>query len=635
MTDAGPIRPLLDPRPPLAGESLLSWCVRNAAENHLPGCYALLRRVGQDYLRTPLYAWSGDIDTAALAALLGSGEDEILRRRLAPCGTDGYVLLGGVRVRQADVLTRTRRFAPAALAADGVHMAASMVRSVPFCARTWQLLDDSCHACGKTQRWRHAADMRRCDHCGSDLSLQPATEIAEDLRGPLASVAALVGGSDAERDAALSRLPHALGHLDAGAALELAQQLALIADPGMPAEPPPRATPEEIARHCAAMAEAWTMMEGHPAAALGVIADHAYARRPDDDAGRRRLLSVVAGYARTTLLPEVRAALRTVLDAITKEGNVPAGHLRVKPAAHLLGVTEGQMAEARDAGIVAQTVSLRSGRLLRTLDRAEVEELSSLRRRRIGHHAAAMMLGVPVYAIPQLVDAGALRADTHPWLVHRYGAPFITVEAVDELADRLRADPDLPAASGWQTLGDVMKAMGGGPKPWGAALSLVLADHSDHLGASVGARTIRLSPRLAQRIAALPPAEGLDGYCQMDAAEILNLNAKAAPALDRLREARSGTSWRIDGAALHALAREHVATAELMCRFGLSEKAVSRTLGHAGLRRRALGWIRREAEAIRPALANASRRPRRRAHPPPGRNEDASGSQLRQEGKSR
>jgi hypothetical protein len=300
----------------------------------------------------------------------------------------------------------------------------------------------------------------------------------------------------------------------------------------------------------------------------------------DADGALTRLREFGTDSKERPALPEVTATLRVLTVA-------PERAVGVKPAARLLGVTEGEVARARDAGRLGEVVAIHHGKLRMSLDREEIEELSEKRLDRISRHAAGELLGIPAYGVEQLVVSGHLDVQRHSWLLDRHGAPVLLRRDVEALRDRIVA-ASFGAVTNPVTLSVAAKAFGGGPKPWAMIVCMLLAGRLDCAAAveSDGSLRIVVSAAAIPLVASLPVGAGRPIYSQLEAVEVLNLTAKHAAVLTDLRLAAdvgSRNGWRLDGEAVDVIASSRASMAELMSRSCASQKTVASHLARCGV----------------------------------------------------
>lgn len=594
-----PFGQVMWPEPPIIGESFLAWTVRTAHENVLPSCYTLLRKAGLAYTDKPIVALRGDLDVRTMATILGAPPCEVEQRMLVASPVPGFTKFNGVAVRSDSIATNARRFSPTTLARTRTHLAKSMVRTLPFCPASWEYLQDSCNYCHAVQRWRHAHDMTRCDRCCSDLTLQVPQTVDPALRSGLLQVASLLAPDPAARAQAITSLPSPLQALEAGEVWELLLSISMIFDPSLPIDRPARVDISDQRRLTSALAQGWEVLCGYPSSLVDKI-DHIV--RAGNRSGRRRLINTLRNSSRKMTLPAVQQVLRSIQSLyLSEDGSLPPRNLLVKPAARLLGVTETELADARDR-VLKCRIGVRNGRLLLNLDRDEVSRLAKVRNARVGRYAAAVTLKIPPYGIDQLIDAGHVAADHHPWLIERFGSPTITTHDLNDFLTRLIDQASSPEdIDNPMPLIEIMRSFGGGAKPWGAVVGALLYGDTSFCLISPAIRSldqVAVSSAEIARIRSLSCGRGNAKYSQLEALEILNLVPKHGAALNHMRVGEPGDRvWRLDGKRVEGMASEYASYAELTRRTGLFQRTIRDKLVADGVKQlKPFGWERHAAE---------------------------------------
>lgn len=590
------------PLVPLPGESLLGWITRTAHENVLPSPYTMMRRAGLGYTDKPVVALLRTDVGPMLAQLLGAEIGEVARRMLRPTSDPGFVQLSGASVRLNGLATNSRRFSPAALSRTGTHLSTDMIRALPFSTSSWEYLQDTCANCGSVQRWRHAHSMRSCDACCGDLTLQPAEQVEPGLRTELEEIAALVGEKGAARDAALASLAEPLRDLDAGEALELTLAVAAMVDPSLSVRFSARLRSSEQRRLASAMASAWTLLRSYPTSLEQMLLD-ASSRRGEVDQRlvRERIATTLRGVTRVSHLPRVERALSLASTGYTtRENGIPPENMLVKPAARALGVTESEVADAREKGVLIKRIGWRNGRMLANLDKSEIENLAGIRQTLVAPFSIGKSLGLPLYGAEQLLASGVIDTHDHPWLLHRHASPQATVATLDKLVRSLRLSGSTSRPDEWIALSLAMRAIGGGPKPWAAVIGRMLNGDLPYflVGQRVAPTQLFISKLEARRLRKLGFGQGSAGYTQVDALEILNLNIKQVAALSVLPGKREkGKGWRLDREELESAASRFVSRGELMARTGANMATIGKHIREHELGKPGpLGWSRTDAE---------------------------------------
>jgi hypothetical protein len=607
VTGGRPTDQVMWPVPPQLGESLFSWVARTARRNVHPSPYTVLRRCGLLYESRPYTALDGGVDLVSLARALGTTVSEVESRVFAPSAAPGFVMLDGVEVRRDNLVTGVRRFSPKSVGACPAHTNQMMYRALPFCAESWQYLQDTCSTCGYRQRWRHAWALDRCDSCSTLLSKSQATTVPRSLRSALQALTRIVSPDRALRAEAIEVLPPRLRELGPGGVLDLAYSLAMVCEPSLPLDRPAHLDLRDQRLLAAGLAHAWEIMLGWPFSFEDLVRTTVAFAQSETEPGvskqrrtaRGRLVNLLQSRDRATKLPQIVHLMQETAETYRlTSSSLEECNVLIKPAARRLGVTEGEVSRARHAGLLTTRIGISNGRLLLNLDAAEIKRLESARRARVGAHVAGNKLRLPAYAIERLSDNGLLIADNHPWLVARFGAPVIADVAIRDLQDRLVGKARPPrGVPGKVDLATVMRGFGGGPKPWETIFDMLITGQLRFCLTStqVDTSTICIAARDVERCRSLQPGAPRSTFSQADALEILNLSPKHGAALANLRTSTiDSQSWEIDGMKLMRAAARHISYPELVSRTGLYSRTIRDSLLGLGCHPPTeLGWIRR------------------------------------------
>jgi hypothetical protein len=586
------------PETAVESEALLSWITRTANENVLPSAYTILRRAGLTYTAAVKVALSEDRYAPALAVTLGADVEQVRAKQLLRTVDDGFVDLGGVVLREDSLATGTRRFSPSTLARNGMNSSQSMMRSLPYCAESWEYLQDSCTECGQLQRWRNARDLTRCDACCADLGAQPGVMVDPALHEPLRQLAKLAGSSSINRAAVAKSVPSWLRTLSPGELLETTFAISRIVDPSIPHGFPAATSIDAQERLARAAARSWLLLNDGEPRLLSSLIGAARSNR----ASHSRLAAVIRGQARVAMLPAVSEVLNRLFGNIDLDTRSTTQNLMVKPAARLLGVTEGEVADARNRAILATRLGMRRGRVLYNLDRNEVEGLAAIRQARVGAYTFASELGLPTYAVEQMISAGMIDAHDHPWLIDRYGTPQLTHTLLQDVrAELRRKSVRYTALDNPLHLRVALRTVGGGPRPWPTIIGWMRTGALGFslVGDRLGMEDARISARDLQLLSTLPIGRSRPTYTQADALEILHLTCKHGAALKCFRIPTEGRNWIVDGEMIGRAARDHLTYRELCARTGLAPRTLRDALLRLGAAEPAsLGWERSHVEAL-------------------------------------
>ncbi len=305
-------------------------------------------------------------------------------------------------------------------------------------------------------------------------------------------------------------------------------------------------------------------------------------------------------------LPGVDGAIELMFASLSAGVSSKDHHIRVKPAARLLGITETEMARARDAGILQHGLCLSNGRLLKTLDRSEIDRLAQARRTRVGQDKAGRTLGVPAYAVLQFMKEGLLKVEEHPWLMQRYGGFVTTTSALDTFMSNLREGSMTDSPVDAVPIKKVLRGYGGGPKPWAEIVRMMLTGELPYfLDDASTVESALISASSKDVLLMLPFGSAPDAYSQSDAVEVLNLHMRQRHVLAPYASmGNHGTSWNIDADVLHRLASTYVSTAELMAKYDHHARGIRDSLLRAGLSQSdKFGWHRANTAIIADLLS--------------------------------
>jgi hypothetical protein len=198
------VAPLLGRREPIVGESLMSVLARACSASGFRNISGVLSSIGISS-PSPFVPFTQATRAADLAALLRVREDQIVAR-MHPGGRE-IVDWWGEPLRRVFLEARSRRYSPASLRLSAHHRAAWMIRPLPFCPESYELLSSECPDCRRTLGWTHTRGLDRCEHCGSWLTDTAPGTVGRASRADASRVAALVSFDPVERERAIRSLP--------------------------------------------------------------------------------------------------------------------------------------------------------------------------------------------------------------------------------------------------------------------------------------------------------------------------------------------------------------------------------------------------------------------------------------------
>lgn len=462
------------PVPIIPGESLDGYVSRVAATHHFPRMAEITQIGGAEANGRPHASFLDDAGIVAIAEYLGVDAD-LLKHHAPTLSPDSRRRnMFGVELAADYLQFAYRRFSPSALAVSPHHRALWNLRLFPFCTETWEFLEERCPhpACRRQQRWRRTLGIDLCDFCGEPLTRAVAETVAIELRQNLEHLVDLVHPDAARRDRVRRKLPSVLRKVEADDLLTLATLLAAVLVPTA-------AHPISSANLCLekaktfavpALSAAWPLLEGWPGAFEDLLVDriNRYSSGRGDGnfgASHRFLLKC----RRRELSP----ALRKLIDDFNDNcRSAPQRALTGQQAANLVGSRVSTLVQMRRAGELKSVLCLEGHRFHVLFDRASIEQLADRFKPRIRRERLAARLGVPTYAVRDLVNRGLLHtAPVPPGRTRRLSVFADSAEALlTALAEKMPArNSDYPVK-----LTKLMYCLGGGPKPWGAVLAAIL-----------------------------------------------------------------------------------------------------------------------------------------------------------------
>jgi len=244
----------------------------------------------------------------------------------------------------------------------------------------------------------------------------------------------------------------------------------------------------------------------------------------------------------------------------------------------------------------------------------EAEEFCERRRASIPIEAAASRLGLPIYAIEQLIDAEILEQELHPAVLLIDQQPRVTHASFELLRQRL-ADQPLPSKerTGLITLRRQSRRVGGGLKAWDQILGAILtgevtiyraADRSDRalidqVLCAPGSLVVGISS-LSPKLRNGQPRQSR--MTQRDACEVLNLDAmQIKPVIEAgwLGFEKCGLRLTCSITEVLTYATKMVPPAELADRLGTRSDAVHATIRRLSpaVEKMPGGWSREQVAA--------------------------------------
>lgn len=576
----------------IEGESLDGFAARVAADNWLHRVRDISSIGGVEYAHRPQLATKGWDDLPALADVLDVPVSELELRSYPLLAEDSTRrAFFGTHLHRNDFVLRKRQFAPSALASEPYHRALWQT-GLPFDIETGEILRSECHrpGCGKIQRWRHTAGIAHCDTCVMELATAPTSRVDSRFLEDLQRAVGLIHPDPAQRAESLSMLSTSLAELEGGYAFELLLRLLPVADGRCTWKQGTRwrhNDPHDLAR---GMSKAWKLLTGWPNAVLEKMSQDiaGTARRFSDGNGGANLRFLSLRNDRH--LPEcLRPMIFGLHDLINLKGpqadEVNSRSVGVKEASKMTGVDAVTLVRCRRSGGLQTIAVARQNVMVPNFDRAEMVEVAADIDRRASLVSASKPLGLPFYALEQLVAGKHLALLSHPFFLACYGSYQIADTAVPDLIDAITGNAR-PTRDTDITLEMAMHMVGKRLKPWNYIITQMLDGRLTY-GVIDGDGAIfhRVSVDRKDFIRALgrdftEPEQTIAVNILMsrrDAGEVLNLDPHQYTELFRSYPVRNVPVVPV-GKVLE-LARRHISIAEVMARLGAGRKEARQRLG--------------------------------------------------------
>lgn len=605
MTDGGsPLRRVRFDLEVRDDESVPGAIARAVAENHLVKIGVVLREAGHGR-----YAGATQLADAAtlgrIAHVIRCDPRSLVSqagRRLVEPGDrrlQHFVDFGGLVVPSGHLELKRRRIAPGALLASGHHRRDWMLSVLPYSAETLERLVDECPVCCAALGWTRSVGIDRCEHClevvpPSTLPPLPA-ELADDYR----LFASLVSLRPAGREDAIEALAPRLRAMTAGALARLAMRCGLDCgdDEGRRAwqTRAGRMAPERLARTaCRGIGLLRSWPEGVVAWAQERVdgaADEGACRR-DLNRRIRRIAWGDSGFGdQRELVHEAFPAFESPRAGAGGGARLYTGH----EASRILPGFATHAAELRRLGLVTGRSDGTRGIMGSFLyDSISIDAAAERWRDSVPVTTIAGRLGLPLYAVEQMFDAGLLTRHDDPILAIMMRRPQAVASVFEGLVRRLtRRASRRTVPPETLPLWHESRRIGGAPKSWSDIIGALLDGRVRFwLDGDVNTRHLLVTKgSLDAFIGRSSPATPVDArnhsadMSTSDAAELLNIIPSHV-----VRLASSGVLTRMAGlramtvprSEVERLARRHVSAAELARRARTSAEAVNDRLKAAG-----------------------------------------------------
>ncbi len=457
IADDGPLFRL----EPFENESFFGFTARLASWNHFNGRRQFLMGVGFEHLRREGLEFALENPNRAAKRLRLNGVE--LSRLTS--GDDP------LEAQYSDTLDLTsRRFSPSALKTAPYHRA-QWAQELPYCAESWEILLDTCAACGKSLRWTRALNVELCEYCGFDLGDAVAPNVPVGQRKMLALLGDLISRNPANRERAMASMPHILSACSPFDIFELAKSFAQARDVL-------RDRRRKLIRfdalkrsksRAADLAAGMKIIAGYPASFDAFLTRRngalpEFFRLARFQGGSRAIQLFKKLYADWQPCPHGPSRLRLLRQE--------DGRLTLREAAQRIRIENRDLRKLIDHELVGAPEGRGVQRRCQWLDPLEVQGIARRLGDRLSLEEFSHRYKIPVRGSAQLLLLALLKQNQDPVVTALHGSVQLYRSSAERFADRLLAARhvstlDIPVLP----LEDVFHGVGAQEKPWGAVLS--------------------------------------------------------------------------------------------------------------------------------------------------------------------
>lgn len=484
-----PIRPLVIPVTLKVDASLIGLVADATAANVLGSTSIIFEEVGPRMFKLGLVGQELVDFAQRLAEKIGCGHQEVVARMHGYLGSPPTnrndrksnwrrpVRWGSGSVERHHLDLNRRWISPSALALSPHHRASWLCRLLPHCTETLERLVDHCGACGSRLGWWISRGITVCERCRQVVPPSGKPPLEDRWVKDYRHFADLLSTVDRTRHAARATLAEDLKGLDPIALTRLIIGLG-------------RALGSGSSRHDVFVRHADDDTSIVEAASIGTSMTrdwpHALRASVEEMTGgvvplvkRTELLARLrrsAGY-RSTPSPHdavLRAAVPELFERLHRALGFHAPVVLGSEAAKLIGIDIAEFQAIEQAKAIEGTPTIAGQRVYRQYKKSEIDRIARAWRGSCGASAFTFSMGVPEYAVEQLVcldglvrvtDLGVLALDANLRLTK------LSVETLLEDLE-LKSRKDSPPDDA-MTLHQLSRWTGGRMKPWARAILLI------------------------------------------------------------------------------------------------------------------------------------------------------------------
>ncbi|WP_375427884.1 hypothetical protein [uncultured Sphingomonas sp.] len=388
---------------------------------------------------------------------------------------------GDLVLLRSDLELDRRRVSPITLQRSDYHRMAWLNVMLPYCPESLERLMDSCPRCHERLGWRTTFGIGWCEHCERELPPSCEAALPSELAEEYRFFASLASTDPEHRAGAVARLPTRLRQLAPAELIRLVLRVGWICRD----EPLGRTMQKEFVRfapelRASIITTGTDLLKDWPDGIRGWAMAQSQ-RYADDIDGYTKLRYCLKriGNGNSVAGQQRELMAETFPDLFKSFGHGFAGSERyylTAQVAPMLGIPVNRLARLRQAGCMDYTeLPSRKERLRIRYDADQVDRIANALRGSCSIASCTGAVGLPSYAIEQMVCMGVLEQEVHPAVLLLHDRPRVRRASVELTLERLRACYRKDPPHGLMPLKLAANRIGGRLKPWGTMYVAMLS----------------------------------------------------------------------------------------------------------------------------------------------------------------
>lgn len=443
------IRPLCAPVEIYPDESLLSAIARSAEINVVPAISTLLKHADVEAGRAAFIPFTQFAASTDIGRLIGASPTEVVRRMLPRTENTDRKSIDwfGTPLDRRFIEANLRRLSFSALNKEPYARAIWMIRPLPYCPESFDLLQSNCPSCKKVLGWTRSLGIAICEHCEQPLTAR-SKKLPSVRRHEYQNIAALVDMDSNRRKATAALLPLPFRDWDHGSIFEAVIDLGALAQHSGDSNSRdlwlPLAKGDFSSVGEGGLFQGWSLINGWPTAVDGLLRDIVNSRRCFGKL--KEVLGPIGRFCHPKSKTPLRPLIEERLSVVLRELDMPFKVFAGSGALHTERMNSIAMWEAeRDLSIGARSLrrlaeagdcllEKSSGPTgLRLFDRTKLETAVSLARSGVSAFKFSEETGIPAYVVGTLIQHGIVDQILDPNVKVLSRRPLLTPVSVASL----------------------------------------------------------------------------------------------------------------------------------------------------------------------------------------------------------